>query len=196
MSRHPAADLWKVMLSLAAGPIAFAVLFVGLMALGSYCAGRASVESPKASQIRHTIRAADSTAKVRTDTVIIYRDASVKAKARSDSAKQVSDSLDAKVGIVDDSTLHVQESPDSIHVPLIVIENLRSLRMTVATQDTTIQRLTTENVGLWARDTTRQWQIATRDKLIRELSRQNKCGRRCGFLLGAASVAGVVYLVK
>ncbi|HUQ70676.1 MAG TPA: hypothetical protein VM165_14195, partial [Planctomycetaceae bacterium] len=73
----------------------------------------------------------------------------------------------------------------------LVIADIRSLRLTVATQDTLIR-------SLYGRDSTQEWRIATRDKMIRELSRKNPlaCGRKCGFVLGALSVVAIRKAVR
>lgn len=168
----------------------------------AYCAGqRHAVNSISEAALRDTIRLTDSVVRVQTDTLIVYRESSRKAKAASDSVKLLSDSLDRLVVILNDSTVFTRtgENADSLNVrdstqtglrpvviPVSVVADLRALRLTVAKQDTTIHWLTVENRSLWMRDTTRMQQIEYRDKLIRELSKP-RCNRKCGFLLGVGA---------
>lgn len=188
MSRTLYADAQRVFASLIAGPIAIAGLAFVVVASFAYCAGKQASQSDARLAARiDTVRIADSSAKVRTDTVTIYRAAAAKARASSDSAKHTSDSLDAKVGIASDSTVIVHDTVAVI--PSEVIDDLRGLRLTVAKQDTTIQQQDGLILSLYQRDTTRLWQIASRDKLIRELSKP-KCGKRCGLVIGFT--AGII----
>lgn len=179
--------------------VTIALVAFAIVAGFAYCAGqRHAVNSISEAALRDTIRLTDSVVRVQTDTLIVYRESSRKAKAASDSVKLLSDSLDRLVVILNDSTVFTRtgENADSLNVrdstqtglrpvviPVSVVADLRALRLTVAQQDTTIHWLTVENRALWMRDTTRQWQIDSRDKLIRELS-PPRCGRKCGLLLG------------
>ena len=79
---------------------------------------------------------------------------------------------------------------DSVTVPPLVVADLRSLRLTVAKLTLQTQADSAEKLALYQRDSTRLWQIESRDKLIRELSKP-RCGKRCGFLLGVAAVVVV-----
>lgn len=196
-------DGWKILASLVAGPMLL-IVGIAVMLTLAYCAGqRTGKQSLQVAALRDTIRVTDSVVRVQTETLTVYRTRTVAAKASSDSAKRISDSLDARVIISDDSTLlfrdagHVIVSPSdsAVPVPYVVVADIQALRRTVAQQDTTIHWLTVENRSLWARDTVRMKQLDYLDRLIHEL-KPPKCGRRCGFVLGAASVAGLVYLVK
>lgn len=164
-------DIRNAILAFFAGPVAIAVGAFVLVGSLAYCAGQKNVKQDvKMAALVDTVRIADSAAKARTDTVIIYRAASAKAKAQSDA-------LDSNVVIRDDSSAIVADTVAI--VPPEVIADIRGLRLTVATQDTLIH-------SLYGRDSTQEWRIATRDQMLRELGKQAhpKCGRRCGIVLG------------
>jgi hypothetical protein len=165
VNRHPVTDGWKIAASLFAGPVAVAGLAFVLVAGFAYCAGqRHAVNSISEAALRDTIRLTDSVVRVQTDTLIVYRESSRKAKAASDSVKLLSDSLDRLVAIRDDSSAIVADTVAV--VPPEIIADIRGLRLTVAKQDTTIHWLTVENRSLWMRDTTRMKQIDYRDKQL------------------------------
>jgi hypothetical protein len=186
--RDFAKDAQRVVLALLAGFLLYFVVtglpagFVGFL-LGRYT-------SSDITALRDTIRITDSVIVARTDTVVKYQ-------RRVDTVHAVSDSLDALVTIRDDSTLVIPDYGDSlfrdttVHVPAVIVADIRSLRLTVATQDTLIRHLC-------GRDSTQQWRIETRDKLIAELSRKNPlaCGRKCGFALGVLGSIAVYKAVK
>jgi hypothetical protein len=157
-------------------PVCFALALVVAGAVFGFCAHPRP--EPILAALRDTIRLTDSVVRVQTETVTVYR-------LRVDTVKARSDALDQQVTIRDDSTVAL---PDTVAViPPLVVADVTALRRTVTTQDTLIH-------WLYARDTTRQWQLATRDRMIRELSQRHPlaCGRRCGFVLGAASALLVV----
>jgi hypothetical protein len=172
-------DAQKVILSLLAGLLLYVVVIGGLPFGAGFAAGWFT-KSPKIVALTDTIRLTDSILVTRTDTVVKYQ-------RRVDTVRAKSDSLDSLVVIVDSVTVRVADTVAV--VPSEVIADLSALRLTVATLDTL-------NRAHIAKDSTRVWQLETRDRMIRELSKPQLCGRRCGFLLGAATVAGFVYLVK
>lgn len=115
---------------------------------------------------------------VRVDSIFITRtDTVTKYQRRVDTVHAVSDSLDASVRIVDDSTVLVRDSAQTgltpVVIPTSVVANLAALRLTVATQDTLIR-------ALYGKDSTQEWRIATRDKLYR-LSLAKANGPRWGY---------------
>jgi hypothetical protein len=167
---------------LLAGLLLYVLIWGGLPFGLGFLTGRYSVNSIA---LRDTIRLADTTYLTQTDTLYLDRKATKKAKGASDSAKAVSDSADAKVEIIDSASVRVADTVAI--VPPEVVADLLALRLTVAEQDTTIQKQGAEILRLYQRDTTQQWRIETRDRLIRELSKP-KCGKKCGFLLGVATV--------
>lgn len=170
MSRHPASDLGKVLLSLAAGPLALVFLVLCVV----FSLGRCSKPDGTVSALRDTVRIADTVEVVKRDTIVRYQ-------RRVDTVHAASDSLDSLVVIRDDSTLIV---PDTvIVVPPVVVANLNALRLTVSVQDTLIRHL-------YQHDTTQQWRIESRDRLIRELSKRKPCSLKCGVVLGFT--AGIV----
>jgi hypothetical protein len=178
--RDFAKDAQRVVLALLAGVVLYLVV-AGLPAgVAGFLLGRYT--SSDITALRDTIRITDSVITVRTDTVVKYQ-------RRVDTVHAVSDSLDALVSIVNDSTV---QTPDTVAIiPPVVVANLNALRLTVATQDTLI-------LQLYRRDSTQQWRIETRDKLIAELSRKNPlaCGRKCGFALGVLGSIAVYKAVK
>ena len=158
--------------------LACLLVFLAAVGVSSFLAGRYT--SPTVAALEVEKRITDSVIVVRTETVTVVQ-------RRVDTVKAQLDAIDTLVKVVDDSTVSL---PDTVAViPPLVVANLAALRLTVATQDTLIR-------ALYQRDTTQQWRIETRDRLIRELSRKQLCDRRCTFVLGAATVAGFVYLVK
>jgi hypothetical protein len=163
--RDLAKDAQRVMLAVLAGFVLYFVLWGGVPFGLGFLTGRFT--SPAAAAIVREIHTADTVVITRTDTVTKYQ-------RRVDTVKARSDALDSLVVIRDDSSAIVADTVAI--VPPEIIADLRGLRLTVATQDTLIR-------ALYARDTTRQWQLATRDKLIRELSKP-KCGKRCGLVVG------------
>lgn len=157
MTRHPFADGWKIALSLFAGAVmGLVVLGLALAVLFSSCMGRQD-QSTDLRALRDTVRITDSVIVVRTETVVKYQ-------RRVDTVRAASDALDSAVIILNDSTAIVQDT-GRVELPPLVIANIRALRVTVATQDSLI-------LALYQRDSTQQWRIATRDKLIAELGRQ------------------------
>lgn len=168
MNRHPAADAWQILLMLLVRPVAIGALaFVAVAGL-VYCAGRGRAPDAKVVALVDTVRITDSVAVVRTDTVRVRE----KAKAR----------IDTIVQIVDNSTVIVRDTvtlePDTLTVHPLLVQRIRVDSALI--------------VSLYARDTTRLWQIASRDKLILEYSRPRPfaCGRRCGLVLGFT--AGII----
>jgi hypothetical protein len=160
---------------------ALALIAVVLVVGGlSYCAGQRTVRNSRiVAALVDTVRLTDSVVRVQTDTIVRYTQ-------RVERIKDSSDALDSAVGIVNDSTVQIKPAVDSGTlmprleiVPPLVVADLRALRLTVHVQDTLIH-------WLYQRDTTRQWQLASRDKLIRELSQRHRfaCGRNCGVVLG------------
>jgi hypothetical protein len=142
------------------------------------------------------LMAARDTIVIRDTVRFTIRDTVTRWRHKTDTVKAASDSLDARVGIVDDSTVQISENvseslKDSaavFRIPPLVVADLRALRLTVATQDTLLR--------WWERKSgADSLAILARDKMI-ELQKPPRCSRKCGFLLGAVSVAGLVYLVK
>lgn len=122
------------------------------------------------------------------DTVTVYT-------PRVDTVKLASDALDSAVSIVNDSTVHIKESPDSIYVPPILIADIRALRVTVATQDTLI--------GVLRRQTEADsLRIAARDKVIAHPKPESPwgLGATCGVdpfnTSGPRCTFGVTYRAK
>jgi hypothetical protein len=182
-------DARRVVLALLAGFLLyFVVMGLPAGAIG-FLLGRYT--SPDITALRDTIRMSDTVYITQTDTIEAQQ-------ADVDSAKADSDSLDSLVSIVDDSTVAIKPELESDTIksrleilPPVVVANIAALRLTVATQDTLI-------LSLYRRDSTQQWRIETRDKLIAELSRKNPlaCGRKCGFALGVLGSIAVYKAVK
>lgn len=148
----------------------------------AFCAGRSLKSDATIEALRDTVRIADSVVVLRTDTVVKYQ-------RRVDTVKARSDALDSVVVIVNDSTVLLKDSAQTFNIPPLVIADLHSLRLTVATQDTLIR-------SLYGRDSTQEWRIATRDKMIRELSRTKFCDRKCAFVGGVAAAILIRKAIK
>jgi hypothetical protein len=181
-------DAQKALVAFIAGPFAFVACFlVGTVWL-SYCAGqRMAQQETRVTALRDTVRIADSVYLTKTDTVVRYQ-------RRVDTVKAASDALDSAVVIVNDSTVTIHDTVAV--VPSIIVADIRQLRLTVVTQDTLIR-------VLYGRDSTQEWRIATRDKMIRELGKKSRpysiaatlgyvCHRSCG--LGLA--VGLSYRIR
>jgi hypothetical protein len=183
-------DAVKAGAALLAGFLLYVVL-VGSLPFGAGFAAGWFTKSPKIIALTDTIRI--------TDSVIVEKEKIVtRWKARVDTVHAVSDKADSAVVIVNDSTVRIKPEVegDTIKsrleiIPPEVVADLRALRITVSAQDTLIR-------SLYGRDSTNQWRLATRDKLIAELSRKHPfaCGRRCGFLLGVGASALAVKAFK
>lgn len=144
------------------------VAFLVLLGLGgalAFSLAKHQREDAALVALRDTVRITDSVIVVRTETVVKYQ-------RRVDTVRAVSDSLDARVTIVDDSTLHVTGSlsDTAIVVPRVVVADIQALRLTVTTQDTLIR-------SLYAKDSTQEWRIATRDKRHAAEMRQARAPR-------------------
>ena len=170
-----------MVLAILAGFLLYFVLWGGLPFGLGFLTGRFTGKSVVA--LRDTIRI--------TDSVIVVRDSIVyRYKQRLEPIKAKSDALDSVVVLLNtDSAVVVHDS--LFVVPPEVVQDIRALRITVSTQDTLIRHL-------YGRDSTQEWRIATRDKMIRELSRKNPfaCGRKCGFVLGVGASVLVYKAVK
>lgn len=176
-------DMQQAVLALLAGPVAIAVLLFVAVAGLSYCAGQRTIRDNRmVAALADTVRLTDSVIVVRAETVTVTRKIRVAAQAVSDSTSRV-------VTLRDDSTVVIRDTVRE--APPELIADNRALRATNAA-------LLAENLALYAKDTTQEWRIATRDKLIRELGKQAhpRCGKRCGFALGVAASVLVYKAVK
>lgn len=160
MTRTLSGDMSKAIGSVLLG-FALPWIILGAVLLGVFSLGRCSKPDGKVEALRDTLRITDSVIQVKWDTVKVYLPRAATVKAQSDS-------LDALVKVRDDSTLLITDRPDSlISVPPIVVEDIKALRLTVATQDTTIRHL----VGL---NETQEWRYATARKLYQaDLAKAN-----------------------
>lgn len=180
MNRHPFADGWKIALSLFAGPLALLFFAVAVVAAGSILIDRHF--SSRVVEVAKEVHTADTTYLTKTVTVVKYQ-------RRVDTLNAIVAKADSAVTITDSSHAIVHDTVAT--VPVEVIADLRVLRRSNATKDTLI-------TTLYGRDSTQEWRIATRDKMLRELSRQAHplCGRKCGYVLGLTSAALVYKAIK
>lgn len=177
MNRNPLTDGYKALAALALG---FVGPWLVIAALG-FAFGRCSkgYTSTDITALRDTVRLTDSVRVVVRDTLTVY-------KRRLDTVRVGSDSLDAQVAIQDDSTVLVQDTVYS--VPPLVIADLRALRVTVATQDTLLR--------WWERKSAADsLAIQARDRLI-AAQKPERCGRKCGAVLGTVATLGLLKLIR
>lgn len=151
---NPYQDAQKLLVSLMAGPAAFFGLVVAALIAFGYCMGQRTSDA-KIVALRDTVRISDSVIVVRTDTVVARQ----RVVTRWDSV--VRTVTDTQVVILRDSL-----PPDTVTVPLEVIAKDRAKDALIA--------------GLYGRDSTQEWRIATRDKLY-TLGLQKANGPRWGY---------------
>ncbi len=181
-------DLANVVKWIAFGLTAIVVL----IAAGSFLLGRASVTPLDVR--RDSLRAA---LVARIDTVKVYVERANRSKQQSDASKSASDAADAKIEIVDPTTIALRYTPTAApalySIPPELVTDLLTLRRTVDDQAVTIldtraalshaQGALGTAVALHVADSTRVVQL-----------QRSQCDRRCkatlltiGALLGFAA---------
>lgn len=180
-------DIANVVKWIAVGLTAFVVV----VAVASFFAGRASVT---ALDVRRDSIRTVFVAKI--DTVTVYVDQANASHKKSSASKSASDAADAKIEVVDPTTIALRitpSAPPTIHVvPPELVTDLITLRRTVADQAKTIldtraalshaQGALKTAVDLHAADSTRIAQL-----------QKSQCDRSCKItLLAIGALAGVV----